>query len=187
MVAHHWGIGQQVIDMAGIRVDLVVLDGLRGRVGVVLVLLPVAHELVVVLDVAVQVEVVLRLLVVVEIAVHPGGSSGRGVRVIPHLRHLAPRDASSHVGYLRMASHSHANLDGDVVVAVRDDHVDGLGVCLAQRLHVLHRRPHGVLHDLEDHVMDVRGDVVEGTREKRVPASYRNLFAKNTFTEGAFP
>ena len=162
--------------MAGIRVDLVVLDGLCGRVGVVLVLLPVAHELVVILDVAVQVEVVLRLLVVVEIAVHPGGSSGRGVRVIPHLRHLAPRDASSHVGYLRMA-----------VVAVRDDHVDGLGVCLAQRLHVLHRRPHGVLHDLEDHVMDVRGDVVEGTREKRVPASYRNLFAKNTFTEGAFP
>ena len=132
-------------------------------------------------------EVLLRLLVVMEIAVHPRRCSRCRVRVIPHFRHLRTRNAASHVRYLNRAEFWNSYFDGNVVIAVRNDHVDGLRLGLAETLHVLHGGTHRVLHEFEDHVMHVGRNVVERTTLEGKPCTNRSLFAKNTFTEGALP
>ena len=85
------------------------------------------------------------------------------------------------------ASLSASYLNGDIIISMGDDHIDGLRLGLVQLLHVLHRRAHGVLHDLEYHVVQVRGDVVEGPTVKSPRCAYRSFLAKNTFTVGATP
>ena len=162
VVAHHGRVGQQIINVSTITVDLVATDRMRCRVRVELVLLALAHELVLVeIDMAIQVQVVLRLIVVPEVPVDPWRRCRRRVRVVPHLRHLRSRNAATQIRNLPITYSSLPYLDGDVVLAVGDDHIHRLGLLLPQLRHLLHRGAHRVLHDLEDHVMHVRGNVVE--------------------------
>lgn len=128
-----------------------------------------------------------RFLIVMKVTVHPRRCGRCRISVIPHFRHLRTRNAASHVRYLNSAEFWNSYFNGDIIIAMRNDHIDRLWLRFAETLHVLHCGTHRVFHDLKDHVMHVRGDIVERTTLEGSLHTNRSLFAKNTFTAGAFP
>ena len=74
---------------------------------------------------------------------------GRGVQVQEHVGRRAPADATALV----------RDLDGDVVRALHDVDIN-FWYCL-RILMELHRGPHAVLEHLEEHVVEMAGDVDE--------------------------